>query len=243
MSQEVMPEIANDSTVAQETEVTPESQDGNVENSAQANTVPETVPYNRFSEVNQEKNDLKKMYAELSQNVNQYIQDQNRREDEKKEAAEIPHMETVEDVLDFVKKNVTQEVDKIVKPMKENAEQQNYHNTLNKFFGDNPGAKRDQIDSYFDSLPEYRRNSIAQSIKMGDTSALTEIQALVERQENQAIQQMANTATQQDTNQAFSPSQSRVVRTGEPTLQDKMAKMKETGDTRSVFEELAQRML
>jgi hypothetical protein len=203
--------------------------------SGQENNVPEAIPYERFSKVNNEKNELKQQLEEqrilntqLSQNVNQYLESQ---QAQNVQEPKVP--ETVEDVMSFI----NQEIDNRVKPIEEQRKQETYANNVNNFFASDKDAGniRSEIDQYYNSLPSYRQQGIVDSVSRGDMSVLNEIKNTVMLQHNNNLKTMASNAVASDASKTLSPSANKVTRDVQPGLGDLAAEGAKTGNFNDFF--------
>ena len=227
--------MGSDPIVATEVNEQAEETQSEFPDSGKENSVPETVPYNRFSEVNARKNELEKQSIEdqaliksLSQNVNEYLET-----NKAPESNEDPQIETIDDVMSYINKAV----DSRVKPIEEQRLIETYTNNVESFFSSNKDAEsmRGQIDEYYNNLPSYRRESIVTAISKGDTSVLNEIKNTVALQHNKNITNMTQEAVLNDATRTMSPNASKIVKESKPGFSDLIKKGKETGNFDSVI--------
>lgn len=209
------------------------------QSSEQVNNIPETVPYDRFSQSIAEKNEIKRKYEEqvalnneLSRNVNQYLETQ-----VSQNTVEQPNFETIDDVTRYI----DSQVENRVKPIEEQRKQEKYINNINSYFSSNGEAAglRAQIDQYYDRLPTYRKEAIVESVSRGDVTVLDELKSYVALQHNNNVQNMANESAMSDVNRTMVPNANRIVRETPPGMGDLISKGKETGNFGSVFQQLA----
>jgi hypothetical protein len=213
----------------------PEAQEADLaQDSEQSNNAPEAVPYERFSQVNAEKNTLKQeleqqraLNNQLSQNVNEYLESQ------KTQNVEPSPIETVDDVMSFINK----EIDNRVKPIEEQRKQETYVNNVNNFFSSDKEASgiRDQIDSYYNNLPSYRKEGIVEAVSRGDVSVLNEIKNTVAMQHNINLKNMASEAVSNTSAKTLSPNANKVVRETAPGLSDLVSQGKKEGNFDGFF--------
>jgi len=209
------------------------------QSSSESSKVPETVPYDRFSEVNSEKNVLKKKYDEqvalnnqLSQNVNQYL------ESHKSPDVTTPQIESIDDVVSYINK----EIDSKVKPIEQKRLQETYVNNVNNYFsGDKQASEiRDQIDQYYNNLPSYRQESIYDAVSRGDVSVLDELKATVSMKHNSNLKSMADEAVVTESTRTIAPNTNKVIRDSKPGLSDLISKGKKEGNFGNFFTQFVQ---
>ncbi len=213
----------------------PEAVQDQAQDSVQENKVPESVPYDRFSSVNAEKNELKQkleqanaLNQQLSQNMNQYLESQNT------QATQEPEMpETVEDVMSFINK----EIDNRVKPIEEQRLRENITNNVNNYFSQDKeaAAVKDQMDQYYDNLPSYRQQAILDSVSRGDVSVLNEIKHTVALQHNTNLKNMATESANNEANKTLTPGANKIVRETAPGMNDLISEGKKTGNFDNFF--------
>jgi hypothetical protein len=207
-------------------------------------STPESIPYDRFSQVNKEKNEIKAKYDELQANVNEYLSNSNRQSAQDQETANsvanLPNIDTVEDLLSHLDQRVEAQVQERLKPIEEKTRQDAYVSNVESFFNSTGATQeeRSEMDSYFDSLPDYRKKSVVDAVSLGDTTVLNEIKSFVTSQKAQNLQGLTNQAVSDDANRVSQPASTKVVRAGNPSFSDKMDAARKTGDFTSVFESL-----
>jgi len=229
--------MGGEAVVAPEVNQPAEQSSDQVQDSGQESKAPEAVPYDRFSQVNSEKNDLKKKLEEqrsinnqLSQNVNQYLETQNA---QVTQATQDPQIETVDDVMSYINK----EIDNRVKPIEDQRKQETYVNNVNNFFtGDKEASgMRDQIDTYYNNLPSYRKEGIVDAVSRGDVSVLNELKHTVAMQHNNNLKNMATESVQADIGKTLSPNANKVVREQQASSSSLIAKGKKEGNFGEFF--------
>lgn len=211
------------------------TQDVVADDSNQQNKVPEAIPYDRFQQVNSEKNEYKQKYDELQGQISEYLRTHNATA--QNNVDEEPVIEDIKDLTAYMDRKVQE----YVAPLQQQQLQQNYNSNLENFFASDLKAKelKEEIDSYYRGLPENDRINIANAVASGNMSRLNEIRAFVAEQRNNNLQTMANEAVQGEVNKAFSPQATKVVRQGDPTPSDLIKKGKETGNFNDFFRTLA----
>ena len=235
------------SDVAQDVVAVSENSEVNQGNEAPANPseqdsqVPTSIPYERFSEVNNEKNELKKKYEEqlsinnrMSGQVTEYLDSVNSTSKE----AEAPQIETIDDVMNYIKN----EVDSRVKPIEQERKTESYVNNVKNFFANDKEASelRTEIDQYVGNLPSYRKESILTSVSNGDISVLNEIKHTVAQNSNANIKKMVSDSANADINKTLTPGTSKVTRETKSSTGDLISKGKKDGNFQDFFSSFVQ---
>lgn len=196
-----------------------------------------SVPYQRFQEVNAQKNEYKQQLDQTIANINEYMASQNATNQQSVQEEPVGNIETVEDVLALVDKKVQEKI----APIQKQRQDEMYTNTVKSYFSSNQEASqlKDQIDSYYDSLPDYRKKSIYEAVSFGDTSVLDEIKNTVSVQHNSNLMDMTNSAVAKDVAMAASPQNTKKNVVNQPTLTDIKDSGKKSGDFGSYFKAFA----
>lgn len=211
------------------------------QNSEQGNKIPESVPYDRFAEVNREKNELRQKYEEQIALTNQYAQSTTDyiNQQQNTQPVQEPQIETVDDVMSYINSKIEERV----KPIEQQRFVESYENNVKSWFNQDKQANeiKDQIDSYYTNLPDYRQQSIVDAVSRGDVSVLNEIKNTVMLQHNNNLKSMANESVANDINKMVSPQSKKVIRDGEPSMNDLINEGAKTGNFDQFFSAFSQK--
>lgn len=191
----------------------------------QASAPVQSVPYNRFQEVIQQKNQLAQEIEALRAQVQPQTMTQ-------QPASQI---NTVDDLMNVVRSDVRKELDQAyqqkLKPIEDQIQRSNLVANVERFYAGNPEVAkvRGQIDQVFDTLtPEYQR-FIKGSVSKGDYTPLNNLYYAViannRTQSNQVVQQ----SVQQQANLAGSPSPFMSVQPTPVSLTEQIQNASKTG--------------
>lgn len=201
-----------------------------------------SVPYNRFKEVNDEKNKTAEENAHLKGQLEAF----NRQAETKVEAEPEQDMGdlTVDSFKSEMEKGFQERIDSAIKPLQEKALAQTYNQNVNSFLHSNPEAKEvwDQIQDYTEKLSDKQKRHVVESVVDGDLTPLRQIFHTVKSEHNSQTSKMANDQVKEDVNRTFSP---RPVRTRkvETTTAETIKTAKETGDFSPYWNQLAGQVL
>ena len=204
------------------------------QSSEQSNKVPEAVPYDRFSQVNSEKNDYKEKYEQQVAINNEHLNNANQFMQAQAPQAETAQIDSVEDLM----KAVDLKVNEATQSYRDQQHLQSLNMNKDAYFNGNPEAKalETQILDLYKSKPTYMQAAIDHAVSMGDTSVLDEMKNTVALQHNGNVKNMANEAALKDANKTLSPTAHKVVKeTGGRTKAELLAHGKKTGDFSGIF--------
>lgn len=239
MSESNVDVMGSEGTTGAEVSAPVESNQQETPNSGVESNVPESIPYERFSKINSEKNEYKKMYedqlnltSQLTQNVNSYL------EQNTQEPSNVPNIETIDDVTKYIQ----QEVENRVKPIEEQRVAEVYKNNVENFFNTNKDASeiRTQIDDYFDKAPDYEKKYIVEAVTNGHVSVLNDLKNKVALQHNQIIKNMASESVANESKSTMTPTSNKIVRDQQPGMSDLIKSGKENSNFSNFFSAFVQ---
>lgn len=193
----------------------------------QASAPVQSVPYNRFQEVIQQKNELAQRLAAIEAQIGQ--QPQVVQQDA------TPQLNTVDDLLNVVRQDVKKELDQAyaskLKPIEEQFTRTSLVNNVERFYASQPEAAkvRGQIDQYFDTLPADYQNFIKSSVIKGDSSVLNNLYYAVIAQNRTQSNQVVQQNVQRQAPTAGSPSPYMTINATPISFQEKIKNASQGG--------------
>jgi hypothetical protein len=188
------------------------------------------IPYSRFKEVIAQKNELANKIAQYEQMLNQ-PQAQNPGQSQ---------VNTVDDLLGVVDKLVEQKLNQAyeqkLKPVESYMQSTQFNSNVERYFGDPAKAQvRAEMDAYTATLDPQSQQFLKQQIMAGNTRMLDAIHYQILAEKGQFVQQQANQQAQGMASIAQQPQPFRVVRQGDPTLQDIKQNALQSGNFKNFF--------
>lgn len=189
--------------------------------------VSQSVPYDRFREVIQQKN-------QLAQEVEQYRAQmaQSQYQPQQTMQQQTPQINSVDDLINVVRSDVKSEIRRELeqayqtrlKPMEDRITRTDLVTNVERFYAGNPDASkvRGQIDQYFDTLPPTHQNFIKDSITRGDSSVMNNLYYAVIAQNRTQSNQVVQQAVQQQAQMASMPSPYMTMQSTPLSFQDKI---------------------
>ena len=177
----------------------------------------QSVPYDRFQQVIQQKNEMAQRLAAYEAQQQAQVAQQ--------PASQI---NTVDDLLNVVMSSVDQKLnqayDTKLKPIEEHVTKTNLVANVERFYAGQPEAAkvRGQIDQYFDTLTPDYQNFIKQSIVKGDTSVMNNLYYAVIAQNRAQSNQVVQQSVQQQAVMAGSPQPYMTLQANPVSFQDKI---------------------
>lgn len=202
-----------------------------------------SIPYDRFSEVVQQKNEYKERADRLESALLQFSNSQSSKSPEES-SDRLPEFQTAEELVSYLNKRTTDQLEKAIEPIKSHFMENNYKANLDRFFSENQGAKSvlPEMDAYVDKLSSSRKSVIVNSVLAGDYSAVNEIYYTVMAQKNSNIQSIVDKSVSDETKKIVNPAQYRTARTTDPSRDDLFNQGKKTGNFRPFLTEFANSM-
>lgn len=198
------------------------------------------VPYDRFAEVNAERNQLKEQVNQLVHQVQSISQNLQQKEQPQPNPA-TPAIETIEDLVAYVKQNVESDL----KPVKETLRLEKIARGVESYFASNAEAAqlRNAMDEYTANIPEYRKAMILDSIERGDRSVMDEIFYTVKSRTSTNSQSRAAANARSEAASIGVNSSMRTIPRTAPTSGDLIRKGIETNDFSEYFSKFASQNL
>ncbi len=202
-------------------------------NSEQETRDTQAVPYDRFQKVNTEKNEYKQKYEDVMNNINSYMAANGAQETSQEQAP----IESMDDLMTHIDSMVSQKM----APVQQTLNEQKYTASVNGYFASNPEANemRSDIDNYYQGLSNIRKSQVVESVLAGDTTVLDEIKNTVKLQHTTNLGNMAAQQAVDEASKAMPPSNTRITKQTDPTVNDLVDHGKKTGDFNAYFSALA----
>jgi hypothetical protein len=198
------------------------------------------IPYSRFKEVIGQKNELAAKIAQYEQILaNQAVQ-----QPAYQQPQSAPQINTVDDLLGVVQSLVDQKLNQAyetkLKPVEGYMQNSQFTSNVERYFSDPAKAQvRAEMDAYTASLDPQSQEFLKQQIRVGNTRMLDAIHYQILAEKGQSVQQQANQQAQGMANIAQQPQPFRVVRQGDPTLQDIKQNALQSGNYKNFFAAIA----
>ena len=201
-----------------------------------------TVPYNRFKEVNEEKNKAAEENAYLKGQL-EALNNQAEPQGESEPEQDMGDL-TVDSFKSEMEKGFQKKIDEAMKPLQEKALAQTYTQNVNSFLHSNPEAKEvwDQIQDYTNKLSDKQKRHVVESVVDGDVTPLRQIFHTVKSEHTSQTDQMVKDQVKGEVNQTFSPRPIRTRKT-EASTADVIKNAKDTGDFSPYWKALAGQVL
>ena len=199
---------------------------------------PSNIPYDRFSQVVHQRNELQDKYSNLETEVSRI-----------KEAITGPqntgsNFESVDDLLKHVDSQVEQKLarayqERIV-PLEQERLVATYNNAIEGYFSRNPQAAklRGEMDSYTASMGQATKDSIQNAVLQGDNSMLDMIYTKARSDKDNQLQGYLSTQQTRQVNQVAQATPYKAIRTPQTTKQDVYSMAREQNSMKPVFSQL-----
>jgi len=194
-------------------------------------TVQNAIPYQRFKEVVDQKNQLADQLSQLSQSQQQAYQQQN------------AGPQTVDDLMNVVNSQVEKKLQDAyntrVAPLEKTIQDQAFTSQLANYFSSPDKAQLfDDINAYTAGMSPGEQQFLRNEIVKGNTRWLDTIYHTVRVSKQSQVQNSANQVAMQSANYAQSPTQYKQVVMPSLSKEERIANAKKTGDWSQFFANL-----
>ena len=216
-----------------------------VENTEEAGS--NSVPYDRFAQVNAQKNEAVRETEALKGKVVSMQEQLNalavKNSDPNGDLGEMPEFDSVPDLVKYMDKRVEERVSQVLEPMQQQTKQANVASAIGQYFADNKDAAKiqTQMDDYTKTFSEGRRNSFVDAIGRGDTSVLDEVYYATAAKNRSQVQTQLNKQAQTEANTVSEPANFRSYPKKAPSAEDLIESAKKRNDFSDVWQNLAKK--